>query len=99
MSDSRSWLVAIGLVLLVACGGGGGGSGSESGVDGFPHQLLVRWRASPSAAGYVVHWGTSSRAYTDARDVGAPAPDADGVVSYELDVAVAAGTIFFALTS
>ncbi len=99
--DSRRWFVVLGVVLLAACGSGGGGSGSDPSIDVTGHQLLVRWRASASAAaaGFVIHWGTSSGVYTDARDVGTPRPDADGVLTYELDVDFVGEMIFFALTS
>ena len=61
--------------------------------------VLVRWRASEDVAGYVVHWGRSSGAYTDALDVGSPAVDGDGVINFSLDQAGPRGTIYFALTS
>ena len=89
-------LLALAL-FVVACGGGGSGSGGGDDVE--MRSIHVRWRASDAAAGYVVHWGRSSGAYTDALDVGAPAVDPDGVIEFFLDETGPGGTIYFALTS
>ncbi len=61
--------------------------------------MLVRWRESPDVAGYVIHWGMTSGAYTNALDVGAPEPDADGVATFELAIRDAGETVYLALTS
>lgn len=98
----RRWCLVAFAFLVVACGGGGSGSdgGESSGDgDGTLHSLLVRWRSSPEAAGYVVHWGTESGVYGDAVDVGAPTPDADGVASFVLEYPGPSGVVYFALTS
>lgn len=97
----RGCLVAFAL-LLVACGGGGSGSGGGDGgaiPDGPTRSFLLRWRTSPEAVGYVVHWGTESGVYGDALDVGAPGPDADGVASFVLDHSGTSSVLYFALTS
>ena len=67
--------------------------------DSGTHSLLVRWRVTTDAAGYVIHWGSVSGMYTDARDVGASAPSADGVVEVRLEGVDAMGTIYFAVVS
>jgi hypothetical protein len=89
-------------LFLIACGGCGsesGGDGAGSGDDVEMRSVLVRWRAIEDVAGYVVHWGRSSGAYTDALDVGSPSVDGDGVIKFSLDQAGPGGTIYFALTS
>ena len=89
-------------LFVMACGGGGSGGGSDTAepvpVDAA-RTVVVRWRASPEAAGYVLHWGRTSRVYSDDVDVGAPEPDVDGTVTAYLDYPGPSGTIFFALTS
>lgn len=87
-------------LLVAACGGGGSGSGGGGGGGGdVSASLLVRWREVSAAAGYVIHWGTESGAYMHALDVGAPEPDAEGVVSFMLEDVGTTGLIYFALTS
>ena len=90
-------------LMLFAAGCGGGGSGSDGGdasvADPAPHAFVLRWRAEPLAAGYVVHWGRDSGVYADALDVGAPTPDAAGVASFVLESTGAADVLYFALTS
>jgi len=87
-------------LLVAACGGGGSGSGGGGGGgDEVSASLLIRWREVSAAAGYVIHWGTESGAYMHALDVGAPEPDAEGVVSFLLEDVGATGRIYFALTS
>ena len=94
------FLLALAL-FVIACGGGGSGSGGDDGGgdDVEMRSVLMRWRASDDVAGYVVHWGRSSGAYTDERDVGAPTVDPDGVIEFFLDQTGPGGTIYFALTS
>jgi hypothetical protein len=88
-------------LLVAACGGGGSGSGGggNGGGDEASTGLLIRWREVSAAAGYVIHWGTESGAYMHALDVGAPEPDAEGVVSFLLEDVGTTGLIYFALTS
>ena len=89
-------------LLLIACGGGSSGSGGdEAGAvpDALTHSFLLRWRTSPEALGYVVHWGTESGVYADALDVGAPVPDANGVASFVVDQSGTSSILYFALTS
>jgi len=88
-------------LLVAACGGGGSGSGGggNGGGDEASIGLLIRWREVSAAAGYVIHWGTESGAYMHALDVGAPEPDAQGVVSFLLEDVGTTGLIYFALTS
>ncbi len=93
-------IVLVLALLVVACGGGGSGSGGDASNEGFSaRSLLVRWRTTEGAAGYVIHWGMASADYTHAIDVGAPEPDDDGVVSFLLDEAGVSGSIYVALTS
>ena len=95
--------ISLALALFsIACGGGGSRSDDDvigSGNDPEIHSFLVRWREIEDVAGYVVHWGRSSGAYTDALDVGSPAVDGDGVINFYLDRPGPGGTIYFALTS
>jgi hypothetical protein len=90
-------------LFLIACGGAGSGSGGGGdgggGDDVAVASLLVRWRAIPDVSGYVIHWGTTSGAYTNARDVGSPASDADGVIEFFLDQTTSGRIVYFALTS
>lgn len=88
-------------LLVAACGGGGSGSGGggNGGGDEASTGLLIRWREVSAAAGYVIHWGTESGAYMHTLDVGAPEPDAEGVVSFLLEDVGTTGLIYFALTS
>jgi len=101
VSSVRRWFLVTCALLLAACGGGGSGSGGgDPGADGAATRgVLIRWRASPEAAGYVVHWGTESGVYVNALDVGEPVADADGVASFMLENVGASGVIYFALTS
>jgi hypothetical protein len=92
------FLVLVAL-LVAACGGGGSGSGDDTTEVPSGSGLLIRWHQTSSVAGYVIHWGTVSGSYMDALDVGAPEPNADGVVSFLLEDPIAMGTIYFALTS
>lgn len=94
---SRPAILALAL-LVIACGSGGGGSDSGT-SDSTGRRVLVRWRAGPSVDGYVIHWGISSRVYSDEIDVGVPESDADGIVSYLLEEPGPAGTIYFCLSS
>ncbi len=60
----------------------------------------MRWRESANVAGYVIHWGTTSGVYSDARDVGEGEQDGSGMVSFELELpGHRRETIYFALTS
>ncbi len=94
------WTMAL---LMVACGDGGRGSGS--GDDGgdpavATAALLIRWRATVGADGYVIHWGNAAGSYDHALDVGAPVADDSGdVVSFLLDGVETPATIYIALTS
>jgi hypothetical protein len=86
-------------VLINACGGGGGGSDSASSADPDVRRLLVRWRESANVAGYVIHWGTTSGVYSNARDVGEGEQDGSGVASFELELPGTGERNYFALTS
>ena len=102
MPLSRDRILLALALFLIACGGSGsrsGGDGSGGGDDVEMRSVLVRWRAIDGVAGYVVHWGRTSGAYTDALDVGSPEIDSDGVVNFFLDQAGPGGTVYFALTS
>ena len=60
----------------------------------------LRW-THPDAAGvdgYRVHYGTETGVYTSHIEVGAPAPDPDGVFVYDLEVDDAA-TVYVAVTA
>ncbi|MBW1688233.1 MAG: hypothetical protein JRS35_24615 [Deltaproteobacteria bacterium] len=60
----------------------------------------LRW-SHPDAAGvegYRVYYGTETGVYTSQIDIGAPAPDPNGVLLYDLDVDDAA-TIYVAVTA
>lgn len=95
------WPLVLALALA-ACGGSGSGTnGNDASIDdpSVPHGFLVRWQASSEAAGYVVHWGAEPGIYTRALDVGAPVPDAGGVVSFVLDASGEPGVLYVALTS
>jgi hypothetical protein len=94
-------MLALALVSI-ACGRTDSGSNGDDlglGGDTEMRSVLIRWRAMDDVAGYVVHWGRTSGAYTDARDVGAPVVDPDGVIEFFLDQAGPGGTLYFALTS
>lgn len=96
---SRYFVIPI-LALLVACGGSSGSSdGSDDVGDAGVQGVVIRWRPTSDAVGYVVHWGSTSGVYFEALDVGAPHPDADGVASTVVDYAGARGTIYVSLTS
>ncbi len=84
-------------LLLAACGGGG--SGSDGGTGEASSGLLIRWRQTSDAVGYVIHWGAESGAYMHTLDVGAPEADGAGIVSFLLEDPGATGLIYFALTS
>jgi hypothetical protein len=88
-------------LLVVACGGGGSGSdgGGSGGGGDAATGLLIRWRATGDAEGYVIHWGTESGEYVHALDVGAPEQSEDGIASFLLEDPGTSGTIYFALTS
>ncbi len=88
---------------MAACGDGGRGSGSGDDGDDpavATASLLIRWQATTGADGYVIHWGSASRSYDHALDVGAPVTSSgDDVVSFLLDGVETPATIYIALTS
>jgi hypothetical protein len=96
-------LLLLALALsVIACGPTASGSSDDDlglGGDSEMRSVLIRWRASDDVAGYVVYWGRTPGAYTEWRDVGAPAADPDGVIEYFLDQKGPGGTLYFALTS
>src|SRR5207253_9941651 len=64
------------LVICASCGSGGGG-GSAGDGDPAPNanaasSVAVTWSGSDGAAGYVVHWGTTSGDYSHDVDVKKP---------------------------
>jgi hypothetical protein len=93
--DHRSFILGV-VFLAAACGGG---SGSEPPTADVPRSVVVRWRPTADAVGYVVHWGSVSGAYDEAVDVGAPPVEADGTSRVAIEYARVAGTIYVALTS
>ncbi len=96
----RHRVVAAFALFVSACGGGGADSGPDLGATpADSRSVIVRWRAGTDVAGYVLHWGSTSREYFDAVDVGAPEPDVDGVLRVSLEYPGPSGTIYFALTS
>jgi hypothetical protein len=99
LRSSSFWFAVV--LLMAACGGSGSGSdaGGEPSADVDSHALVVRWQPTADAIGYVVHWGTRSRAYDRALDVGAPPPDARGESSAIFEYVGAPGAIYVSLTS
>jgi hypothetical protein len=94
------------LAICASCGGGGGsggsaGDGGAAPADTGPANVSLTWRGSEDIAGYVVHWGTVSRAYSHDVDVLKPPMDADGNVAVviALDGGAAAAVYYFAITS
>jgi hypothetical protein len=98
MRRRSAWALAAALAMLASIAGCGGGGGGGSDDDGSPSAVAIRWRASPDAAGYVVHWGAASRVYAASLDVGAPpvADDGSTEVVVPLDPA---DVYYFAVTS
>jgi hypothetical protein len=102
---ARFVLVAALLVLAMcaSCGGGGAGGGAGGAPDENAAATVgLTWSGGDAAAGYVVHWGTTSGAYPHAVDVGKPGADSHGAVTVTiaLDGADAsAARFFFAITS
>ncbi|MCC6848692.1 MAG: hypothetical protein IT294_09335 [Deltaproteobacteria bacterium] len=102
MSLARASIALACALLLAACGGAGSASdGGGVGVDeDVVRSFALRWRSSPDAAGYIIHWGAESGVYREARDIGSPEADADGVSSYVLEhPGGASGVVYFALRS
>ena len=94
----RHWCSFCCALLLVACGGGGGSGGGSNEPIGTISSLEIRWVVVSGVAGYEVHWGRSSGAYTQSVDVGMPR-DQSGILTYVLDGLEAPGTYYFAMTS
>ncbi len=101
----RLALVAALLVLAGASCGGSGGSGGSAGGDGEAAssvRVQVSWLdTDASVAGYVLHWGTTSRVYTHEVDVAKPVADAKGTVMVEVGISVdpSTTTYYFAISS
>lgn len=92
--------IVLGMVLIgAACGGGSGGEESDPSSDVASHSVVVRWRPSPDAIGYVVHWGDESGRYGASTDVGAPPLETDGASSAIIEYERTLGVIYVALTS
>lgn len=93
------------LAICASCGSGGGGgsAGGESAAPGAqaPASVALTWNGADTAAGYVVHWGTASRAYSHDIDVRKPVADEHGAVMVvlALDADEQAATYYFAITS
>ena len=102
---ARFVLVAALLVLAMcaSCGGGGAGGGAGSAPDENAAATVgLTWTGSDAAAGYVVHWGTTSGAYSHAVDVGSSVADSHGTVTVTIALdgaAASAERFFFAVTS
>ena len=72
-----------------------------------PHRVPTRTCADFWCAGVrartsratVIHWGTTSGVYSNARDVGEGEQDGSGVASFELELPALAERNYFALTS
>jgi hypothetical protein len=60
-------------------------------------EVEVRWQGVAGVSGYVVHWGAASRDYTEALDVGSPAPVTDESLAMVVEVGLP-GTYYFAVT-
>ena len=88
------------LAICSSCGGGGGG-GSAGGGDLVSHaDMAITWRGDEDVAGWVVHWGTTSREYTHDVNVAKPTSDADGNVTVVIAVdGETSSRFFFAITS
>lgn len=94
-----SYLFAFLILLASACGGGGSSARSGGGDDAEALSVLLRWRVSADAEGFIVHWGMYTGPYTDELDVGMPPVDAEGITSFLLDDLPEAGTYVFALSA
>jgi len=90
------------LALCASCGGGGAGGGAGGTLDANAATVGLTWTASDDAAGYVVHWGTTSGAYPHTVDVGDPGADSHGAVTATITldgVDASAERLFFVITS
>ena len=60
------------LLFLAGCGGGGGGGSSSGDSGGGAGTISLAWDANtdPAVAGYRVYYGTTSKNYLSAVDVG-----------------------------
>src|SRR5712691_11465370 len=94
------------LAICTSCGSGGGGGGAGDGevapAANAPASVALTWSGSDAAAGYVVHWGTTSGVYPHDVDVRKPVANAHGDVTVAImldgiDASVA--RVFFAITS
>jgi len=94
------------LAMCASCGGGGAGGGAGDGAgasdQNAPASVALTWTGSDAAAGYVVHWGTTSGDYSHDVDVQKPAADPHGevMVVIALDaIDASVERLFFAITS
>lgn len=100
-----SFALALLLAGLLSCGGGGGGSSERAaggGASASTANVSITWRGTAGdVAGYVVHWGTASGAYSHDLDVANPSADADGIVTavIALPIGDASATYYFAMSS
>lgn len=100
--SSSGFLLLLTFALLIgACGGDGnrsGSAGDEGGGAERTSSVVVRWRESTAADGYIIHWGPASGSYDHELDVGHPMGN-DGVLSFVLDGIAAPSTVYIALRS
>jgi len=62
--------------------------------------VAITWRDDESVAGWVVHWGTTSRVYIHEVNASKPVSDVDGNVTVVVAVdGAAASRFYFAITS
>ncbi len=94
------------LAICASCGSGGGGGGAGDGEvapdPNAPVSVALTWSGSDDAAGYVVHWGTTSGVYSHDVDVRKPVADAHGDVTVVImldGVDASVARVFFAITS
>ena len=81
--ESRAGLAALLRALLVT----GFVLGVASAAQARTETLRFSYRAPPEVSGFRVYIGSASRIYTRSIDIGLPAVDGDGNLSYDLQVA------------
>jgi hypothetical protein len=101
LASAAALLLLAVLTSCASCGGGGGGGGSAEEGSAPGSHVAVTWIGSDDAAGYVVHWGIVSRAYSHDIDVLKPVADAQGTVTVvvALDGDATVSAYYFAITS